>query len=62
MLYKKGLGFNKFPGENPAKLKESILEIFKIFPDDTQVFPGHGESASVGMIRSNNFELAKFLN
>jgi hydroxyacylglutathione hydrolase len=62
VFYKNGLGFNGFPGENKAILRKSIIEIFDYFQDDFIVYPGHGESETIGYIKSNNADLQEFLN
>jgi hydroxyacylglutathione hydrolase len=62
IIYKKGLGFNNFPGENLVKLKQSMLELFDTFPADTLVLPGHGEPEFLGNIKAGNQELINFLN
>ena len=62
IMYKKGLGFNNFPGENKAKLKHSIQEVFETFSNDSFVLPGHGNSDYLLNIRNNNQDLISFLN
>ncbi len=62
IIYKKGLGFNNFPGENKAKLKSSIIEVFETFSEDSLVLPGHGESEYLINIKNNNQDLINFLN
>ncbi len=62
IMYKKGLGFNNFPGEDKSKLKHSIQEVFKTFSDDSLVLPGHGESEYLMNIKNNNQDLINFLN
>ncbi len=62
IIYKNGLGFNNFPGENKANLKDSILKIFEIFPSDSIVYPGHGESEYLMNIKHNNQDLINFLH
>jgi len=62
IIYKKGLGFNNFPGENKLQLKESILELFKMFSGDSLILPGHGESEYLDKIKNNNQDLIKFLS
>lgn len=62
MIYKKGLGFNNFPGENKDQLKESILKIFKTFAGDSLILPGHGEAEYLEKIKANNKDLANFLS
>ena len=61
IIYKKSLGFNNFPGEDKAKLRESVIKMFDTFPDDTTVFPGHGESEYLGNIKKGNTDLINFL-
>ncbi len=62
IIYKKGLGFNNFPGENKVLLKESILEMFKLFTDDSLVLPGHGEAEYLDKIKDKNQDLINFLS
>jgi hydroxyacylglutathione hydrolase len=62
IIYKNGLGFNHLPGEDKNKIKQSILEIFDIFPIDCLVLPGHGHCESLINIKNNNSDLIKFLN
>lgn len=62
IIYKKGLGFNNFPGENKDQLKESILKIFKTFSWDSLILPGHGEGEYLEKINTNNNDLANFLS
>jgi hydroxyacylglutathione hydrolase len=61
IMYKKGLGFNNFPGENKSKLKHSIQTIFETFSDDSLVLPGHGDSEFLVNIKNNNQDLINFL-
>lgn len=62
IMYKKGLGFNNFPGEDKAKLKHSIQNVFETFSDDSLVLPGHGDSEYLINIKKNNQDLINFLN
>lgn len=62
ILYKKGLGFNSFPGEDREKLRQTIRAIFSRFPDDTPVYPGHGDSTTLGIIKRENRELRHFIH
>lgn len=62
LFYKNGLGFNGFPGENKSVLRNSISKIFNTFDDPYRVYPGHGESESIGFIKKNNLELLNFIN
>jgi hydroxyacylglutathione hydrolase len=62
IFYKKGLGFNNFPGEDKRILKDSIVALFNLLPADTAVFAGHGEPTTVEEIKTQNVELQTFLN
>ena len=62
LIYKSGLGFNNFPGEKKIILRESIIEIFKIFGDDFSFFPGHGSSETIGFLKKHNLRLHEFLS
>jgi glyoxylase-like metal-dependent hydrolase (beta-lactamase superfamily II) len=62
IIYKRGLGFNNFPGEDKSKLKHSIQKIFETFTDDSLVLPGHGDSEYLMNIKNNNQDLINFLN
>ncbi len=62
IIYKKGLGFNNFPGEDKVKLKHSVQEIFENFSDYSLVLPGHGDSEYLINIKNNNQDLINFLN
>jgi hydroxyacylglutathione hydrolase len=63
IIYKKGLNFNNFPGENRARLRESIISIFEMFSgdEDVLIFPGHGEPDTLNSIKANNHELINFI-
>lgn len=62
IIYKKGLGFNKFPGENINVLKETIKKIRESFDKEHLVYPGHGEIGYLGDFYSENTELVNFIN
>lgn len=62
ILYKKGLGFNNFPGEDKLKLKNSILKIMDTFLGTDLILPGHGEAEYLEKIKNNNNDLINFLN
>ena len=62
IMYKSGLGFNNFPGENINMLKESIKKIILNFNKDYLVYPGHGDCEYLGNIITKNVELVNFLN
>jgi hydroxyacylglutathione hydrolase len=62
IMYKTGLGFNNFPGENINVLKESIKKIILSFDKEYIVYPGHGESEYLWNITTKNLELVNFIN
>lgn len=43
-----------FPGGSMSEIVRSIKEKVMVLPDDTKVYPGHGEGTSVGYERENN--------
>lgn len=62
LIYKKGLGFNNFPGEDKSKLKQSISEVFSTYDENHLVLPGHGDFETLINIKNNNIDLKNFLN
>ena len=60
-IYRDGIGEASLPGDDPARLRASILNAWQRFPDDTVVRPGHGGSASLGEIKAGNVGLRHFL-
>jgi len=53
-LFKGSCGRTDLPGGDPRKLKESLNKL-KQLPDETRVFPGHGEDTTIGFERATNF-------
>lgn len=47
-LFKGSVGRSDFPGGNGSVLIDSIREKLLIFSDDTKIWPGHGESTTIG--------------
>ena len=62
IIYKTGLGFNKFPGENINVLKETIKKIILSFDKESIVYPGHGEIGYLRDFYIKNTELVNFIN
>lgn len=62
ILYKNGLGPESMPKEDKKLLKDSILNIFSTFSDNCLIFPGHGSSEYLGVIKKNNLELKEFIS
>ena len=53
-LFAGSIGRTDFPGGSYSQLIESIMRKLLVYPDDTQVFPGHGPSTSIGDERLYN--------
>ncbi len=62
IIYKKGLGFNNFPGENKTLLRTSVISIFETFPEEYIIYPGHGKSEFLGIIKKTNKDLLGFIH
>ena len=60
-LYRDGIGLVSLPGEDEGRLRQSILELWSVLPDDTRVNPGHGGSGLLGEIKQRNTALRRFL-
>ena len=53
-LFAGSVGRSDFPTGNAGQLKRAIEEKLMCLSDDVQVFPGHGESTTIGYERVNN--------
>jgi len=53
-LFNGGIGRTDFPGCSFTELERSIREQIYTLPDDTIVFPGHGERTTVGAEKETN--------
>lgn len=53
-LFCGSVGRTDFPGGSMSEIVHSIKEKVMVLPDDTKVYPGHGEGTSVGYERENN--------
>ena len=58
VLFRQGIGRYDFPGSDYAALMRSIREQLLTMPDDTTVYPGHGEPTTIGDERRGNPFLA----
>ncbi|MGB4657984.1 MAG: MBL fold metallo-hydrolase, partial [Mobilitalea sp.] len=56
-LFLGSVGRSDFPTGNATTLIESILSKLMILDDSVKVYPGHGESTTIGHERANNFYL-----
>lgn len=54
VLFRQGIGRTDLPTGNYDLLERSIREKLYTLPDETQVFPGHGPSTSIGFEKRNN--------
>lgn len=61
LFFKDAIGRIDLPGSNKEKIKASILEVSKM-SGELMIFPGHGASAKLDHILSNNTEIQKMLN
>lgn len=53
-LFCESYGRTDLPTGNAHLLVESIHKLFEMLPDETKVFPGHGEGTSIGYEKRNN--------
>lgn len=53
-LFCEGMGRTDLPGASYEKLFSSIKQKLFTKPDDTEVFPGHGPSTTIGWEKKNN--------
>lgn len=60
-LYSSGVGLSGLPGENLEQLKKSLLSLRHYLPQDSTIYPGHGEPATFSWVCQNNHKLRKFL-
>ncbi len=57
-LFEGSIGRTDLPGGDLDRLLRSIREVLFSFPDDTPVYPGHGEPTTIGRERASNPFLA----
>jgi glyoxylase-like metal-dependent hydrolase (beta-lactamase superfamily II) len=53
-LFRGSIGRTDLPGGSHGELLKSIRDKIFSLPDDTRLFPGHGEETTVGWERTNN--------
>jgi hydroxyacylglutathione hydrolase len=58
LLFRMGIGRTDIPGGDAGLLLESIQKKLMVLPDDTIVYPGHGEPTTIGYEKENNPFLA----
>lgn len=54
VLFKQSIGRTDLPGGNHQTLLSSIRTVLFMLPDETVVYPGHGESTTIGFEKKNN--------
>lgn len=54
VLFYTSIGRTDLPGGNHAQLLKSIREKLFILPDDCKVYPGHGQSTTIGFEKKHN--------
>lgn len=54
VLFHESIGRTDLPGGNHQTLLNSIREKLFVLPDDVQVYPGHGQSTTIGYEKANN--------
>lgn len=58
-LFRGGIGRTDFPGGSRQQLLAGIRGKLFTLPDDTQIYPGHGDATTVGRERAGNPFLAE---
>ncbi len=54
VLFREGIGRTDFPGGDHATLMHSIKQQLWPLPDDTIIYPGHGEPTTIGWEKAHN--------
>ncbi|MEO6313398.1 MAG: MBL fold metallo-hydrolase [Chitinophagaceae bacterium] len=54
VLFKMSVGRTDLPGSNTETLLNSIRNVLFVLPDETVVYPGHGESTEIGFEKQHN--------
>lgn len=54
VLFRESVGRTDLPGANAAQLTQSIRTQLYTLPDETMVYPGHGEPTTIGWEKKHN--------
>ncbi|SHN55442.1 MBL fold metallo-hydrolase [Desulfovibrio litoralis] len=54
VLFYRSVGRTDFPGGSSKVLRQSIKEVLFALPDNTDVYPGHGDPTNIGDEKLNN--------
>jgi glyoxylase-like metal-dependent hydrolase (beta-lactamase superfamily II) len=54
LIFSVSVGRTDLPGGDTGQLLDSIRNKVLILPDDTVIYPGHGEPTTVGRERTEN--------
>lgn len=54
VLFAGGVGRTDFPGGSFDQLRDGIEKKLLVLPDDTKVYPGHGNSTTIGREKARN--------
>ena len=54
-LFRAGIGRTDLPGGSYNTIISSITDKLYLLPDDTKVYPGHGEPTEIGWEKRNNY-------
>lgn len=53
-LFQASVGRTDLPGGSADRLTDSVRKLYAMLPDDTHVYPGHGESTYIGFEKKYN--------
>lgn len=53
-LFNLGVGRTDFPGGNSFELIRSIIDKLMVYPEDFEIFPGHGGKSTIGIEKKFN--------
>ncbi len=53
-LFQASVGRTDLPGGNSEALKQSVMKLYDMLPENTHVYPGHGESTWLGFEKKYN--------